>query len=37
VKNIINQLPRPISAEDPMDEPGLDPENHIPLKVIRSD
>ena len=37
VKNIINQVPRPISAEDPMDEPGLDPENHIPLKVVRTD
>jgi spermidine synthase len=25
---------RPISADDPMDEPGLDPANQIPLKVV---
>lgn len=31
---IIAQPSRPITADDPMDEPGLDPGNQIPLKVV---
>jgi spermidine synthase len=34
VRKILAQPGRPISADDPMDEPGLDPANQIPLKVI---
>lgn len=36
VRKILAQPGRPISADDPMDEPGLDPANQIPLKVIYS-
>jgi spermidine synthase len=37
VRNLVLADPRPITKQDPMDEPGLDPKNHIPLKVVRSD
>ena len=35
VRDILGRSLRPITEQDPMDEPGLDPENHIPLKVCR--
>ncbi|MEK9654032.1 MAG: polyamine aminopropyltransferase [Betaproteobacteria bacterium] len=35
VKSIIGQPARPITAEDPMDEPGLDPNNHPSLKITK--
>ncbi|MEL0069539.1 MAG: polyamine aminopropyltransferase [Betaproteobacteria bacterium] len=35
VKSIIGQPARPITAEDPMDEPGLDPSNHPSLKITK--
>jgi len=35
VKSIIEQPARPITAEDPMDEPGLDPNNHPSLKITK--
>ncbi len=34
VREILARPARPISADDPMDEPGLDPANQIPLKVV---
>jgi spermidine synthase len=34
VRDILGRAARPISASDPMDEPGLDPANQIPLKVV---
>jgi spermidine synthase len=34
VREILARPARPITADDPMDEPGLDPENQIPLKVV---
>ena len=37
VRDILGRSLRPITEQDPMDEPGLDPENHIPLKVCRLD
>ncbi|MDA0238345.1 MAG: polyamine aminopropyltransferase [Proteobacteria bacterium] len=37
VRDILDLSLRPITEQDPMDEPGLDPENHIPLKVSRLD
>ena len=37
VRGILGLSIRPITEQDPMDEPGLDPENHIPLKVCRLD
>ena len=37
VRGILGLSLRPITEQDPMDEPGLDPENHIPLKVTRLD
>ncbi len=35
VKSIIGQPARPITAEDPMEEPGLDPNNHPSLKITK--
>ena len=35
VRDILDLNLRPITEQDPMDEPGLDPENHIALKVTR--
>ncbi len=35
VKSIIGQPARPITAKDPMDEPGLDPNNHPSLKITK--
>ena len=35
VKSIIGQPARPITAEDPMDEPGLDPNNHPSLQITK--
>jgi spermidine synthase len=35
VKSIIGKPARPITAEDPMDEPGLDPSNHPSLKITK--
>ncbi|OUT79469.1 MAG: spermidine synthase [Betaproteobacteria bacterium TMED22] len=37
VRDLLMGNLRPITEQDPMDEPGLDPQNHIPLKVVRRD
>ncbi len=34
VRDILARPDKPITAEAPMDEPGLDPANQIPLKVV---
>jgi spermidine synthase len=34
VRDILARAPNPITAQAPMDEPGLDPANQIPLKVV---
>ena len=37
VRDLLTADLRPITELDPMDEPGLDPRNHIPLKVVQLD
>ena len=34
IRDILARESRPITENDPMDEPGLDPANQIPLKVV---
>lgn len=34
VRELVAREPKPITAQAPMDEPGLDPANQIPLKVV---
>jgi hypothetical protein len=34
VREILAQPAKPITEQAPMDEPGLDPANQIPLKVV---
>ena len=37
VRDLLSADLRPITELAPMDEPGLDPQNHIPLKVVQLD